>query len=43
MIISRRMSLASMVLPSPTSSAMKRFTRGIWSAFFNGSSWYDMI
>src|ERR1039457_884514 len=38
MIISRRMRPASMVLPRPTSSAMNRFTRGIWRAFFSGSS-----
>lgn len=36
---SRRMRPASIVLPTPTSSAMNRFTRGRRSAFRRGSSW----
>jgi hypothetical protein len=36
---SRRMRPASMVLPRPTSSAMKRFTRGMARALRSGSSW----
>src|ERR1035437_2606614 len=42
-IISRRISPASIVFPRPTSSAMKRLTRGICRAFLRGSNWYDMI
>ena len=36
---SRAISAASIVLPSPTSSAMKRLTRGSRSALRSGSSW----
>ena len=39
MSISRRISPASMVLPSPTESAINRLTRGMRSALRSGSSW----
>ena len=40
---SRTISPASMVFPSPVSSAMKRLTRGSSNAFRNGSIWYASI
>jgi NAD(P)-dependent dehydrogenase (short-subunit alcohol dehydrogenase family) len=38
---SRTMRPASIVFPSPTSSAMRRFTRGRRSALRSGSNWYE--
>ena len=38
--LSSKMRPASTVLPKPTSSAIKRFTRGSRSALRSGSNWY---